>query len=105
MKLIEIGPKIKENPCGYTSRRRDRDPTGKVSVMDIQEAIKTSEYQAVKPEDFKFSVQVSSEEWDYISAYAQKENLSMEIAVQWFWTIGFKVLRNIHKMKETSPGL
>ena len=104
MKLVEIRPEVKENPCGYSSRRSS-NPTGKMSAMDIDEAIKTSEYRAVNLEDFKFSIQISPEEWEYISKYAQRENLSMEIAVQWFWTVGFRVMRNIHRMKASHPSL
>lgn len=101
MKLVEIRPQVEENSCGYKTRRND--PTGKISAMDIEQAIKTSEYRAVKPKNMRFSVQISSEQFKHINEYALKENVSIEIAIQWFWTTGFKLMRQIHKARVSTP--
>lgn len=107
MKLVEIVPKVKEIPYGYETdhKSRRRDITKKFTQEEIQKAIQTSEYQAVSP-DVSFGVAINKQEWEYIDNYAKKQNISMQLAVQWFWNQGFRLMLGTHKARSiTEPGL
>lgn len=102
MKVVEILPPIEQGVSGYKSRS-DRD-TAKFSIEDIEAAIKTAEYKAVEPKECKVSIQMSPDQWRYIDEYARKEDVSMQIAIQWFWNSGFNLMRGVHKMQKEHPG-
>jgi len=95
MKLVEITPKVDENLYGYETRRKDI--TEKFSLDEIRNAIKTSEYQFVSSKEISLNISISKEEWEYINQYARRENISIQLAVQWFWSRGVRLVVGTHK--------
>jgi hypothetical protein len=105
MKVVEIVPRVSDIPYGYKGNKRVRDTTEKFSLDEINKAIKTAEYQSVSP-DTNISVVVSKSELEYIDAYAKQQNISVPIAVQWFWNQGFRLMVGIHRARKvTQAGL
>jgi hypothetical protein len=107
MKIVEIVPQVRENAGAYSTenKSRRRDITQKFSQEEIKKAIRTAEYQPVSV-DVNINVSINREEWEYINAYAKGQNISIQLAVQWFWNQGFRLMRGTHKARSiTEPGL